>query len=168
MDWNAIGAIGQILGTTAVFATLGYLAVQLRYVRADAQRSVRQSRTEVMSQQMMTLATNERLAGIEARANAAMGATENAFVSALVAQTGLTQDEALSLYWLYTAQWQVRGQMIVHMNDFTPEERAVFDRVFRTYYRVLPASRLWYEIWKTTLPDSSAARYIDALIARPD
>lgn len=40
MDWNAIGAIGEILGATAVLITLGYLAVQIRQntqaVRASA------------------------------------------------------------------------------------------------------------------------------------
>ena len=30
MDWNAIGAIGEIIGALAVVATLGYLAAQIR------------------------------------------------------------------------------------------------------------------------------------------
>lgn len=30
MDWEAIGAIGEVLGAMAVVATLGYLAVQIR------------------------------------------------------------------------------------------------------------------------------------------
>jgi hypothetical protein len=40
MDWNALGAIGEIVGALAVFLTLGYLAVQIRQntkaVRASA------------------------------------------------------------------------------------------------------------------------------------
>jgi hypothetical protein len=40
MDWNALGAIGEIIGALAVFLTLGYLAVQIRQntkaVRASA------------------------------------------------------------------------------------------------------------------------------------
>jgi hypothetical protein len=40
MDWNAVGAIGEIIGALAVFLTLGYLAVQIRQntkaVRASA------------------------------------------------------------------------------------------------------------------------------------
>jgi hypothetical protein len=40
MDWNALGAIGDIVGALAVFLTLGYLAVQIRQntkaVRASA------------------------------------------------------------------------------------------------------------------------------------
>ena len=30
MDWNAIGAIGEILGAVGVIITLGYLASQIR------------------------------------------------------------------------------------------------------------------------------------------
>jgi len=29
MNWNAVGAIGQILGSLAVFVTIGFLAVQV-------------------------------------------------------------------------------------------------------------------------------------------
>jgi hypothetical protein len=40
MNWNALGAIGEIIGALAVFLTLGYLAVQIRQntkaVRASA------------------------------------------------------------------------------------------------------------------------------------
>ena len=30
MNWEAIGAIGEVLGAAAVVVTLGYLAVQIR------------------------------------------------------------------------------------------------------------------------------------------
>ncbi len=43
MDWNAIGAIGEILGAVAVVATLGYLAVQTRYNVAATQANTRQA-----------------------------------------------------------------------------------------------------------------------------
>lgn len=35
MNWDAIGAIGQMLGSVAVFVTIGDLAVQLRYAREE-------------------------------------------------------------------------------------------------------------------------------------
>ena len=38
MNWEAIGAIGEILGAVAVLATLVYLAVQVRYTRDAWQR----------------------------------------------------------------------------------------------------------------------------------
>ncbi len=36
MNWEAIGAIGEILGALAVVLTLGYLAVQVRHTRLAA------------------------------------------------------------------------------------------------------------------------------------
>ena len=37
MNWDAIGAIGEILGALAVFVSLLYLAIQIRYSNAQAQ-----------------------------------------------------------------------------------------------------------------------------------
>ncbi len=54
MDWNAIGAIGEILGAVAVVATLGYLAVQTRYSVAATQANTRQAMLE-SDQQFLTL-----------------------------------------------------------------------------------------------------------------
>jgi len=33
MNWDAVGAIGEVAGSVAVFVTLGYLAAQIRYTR---------------------------------------------------------------------------------------------------------------------------------------
>ena len=45
MDWNAVGALGEVLGAVAVVFTLGYLAKQVRQsnriTKADAFRSTR-------------------------------------------------------------------------------------------------------------------------------
>lgn len=39
MDWNAIGAVGEILGAGAVFLSLGYLAVQVKVASATTKQS---------------------------------------------------------------------------------------------------------------------------------
>jgi len=43
MDWDAIGAIGEILGALAVVATLGYLAVQIRQNTRSTTTSIYES-----------------------------------------------------------------------------------------------------------------------------
>ena len=35
MNWEAIGALGEIIGATAVFGTLLYLAIQIKQVRSE-------------------------------------------------------------------------------------------------------------------------------------
>jgi len=46
MNWEAIAAIGQMLGSIAVFVTLAYLGVQIRHTSQDVPRSVNRSGTE--------------------------------------------------------------------------------------------------------------------------
>ena len=73
MNWDAIGAIGQMLGSIAVFITLGYLAVQVRQARTDLQRSISQARGEGIRSLLLTRATDERLSRMIAKADAAFG-----------------------------------------------------------------------------------------------
>ena len=47
MNWDAIGAIGEIIGAGAVVATLGYLAVQIRQNTKVARSATRQSIAEM-------------------------------------------------------------------------------------------------------------------------
>ena len=46
MDWDALGAIAELLGALAVFMTLVYLAVQLKQNNAFAQAQAMQARTD--------------------------------------------------------------------------------------------------------------------------
>jgi hypothetical protein len=39
MNWDAIAAVGQVLGSIAVLVTLGYLAVQVRHANYELQRA---------------------------------------------------------------------------------------------------------------------------------
>jgi hypothetical protein len=39
MTWDAIGAIGEVIGASAVVLTLGYLAIQLRQARSEYTRN---------------------------------------------------------------------------------------------------------------------------------
>lgn len=61
MDWNAIGAIGEILGAIAVVATLGHLAVQTRHGVAATQANTRQAILQSDQQLLMYLALNPEM-----------------------------------------------------------------------------------------------------------
>jgi hypothetical protein len=47
VDWEAIGALGEVLGATGVIVTLGYLAVQIRHNT----RALRAASIDSMTQQ---------------------------------------------------------------------------------------------------------------------
>jgi len=58
MNWDAVGAIGEIIGAAAVVATLGYLAIQMRQANLHAKSQVRQRMIE-QTQDELYVAVND-------------------------------------------------------------------------------------------------------------
>ncbi len=67
MNWEAIGAIGEILGATAVLVTLLYLAAQIRQNTKSATTATYESAMSAFTQSNMTVAGNPNLASIMVR-----------------------------------------------------------------------------------------------------
>ena len=165
MNWDAIGAVGQMLGSLAVFITLGYLAVQVRHARGEMQRSVMQSRADGLFELAMNRANNQQVRSSFARAHAGLGGPMNPFV-ATMERSGLTVEEAYGLHWDQLAAWYLRVQAISYVDQMTAAARSDLDRTARRQYGSLPVSRLWYETNKNAL-SSDAVRYIDNLLTQP-
>lgn len=69
MNWDAIGAIGEILAAVAVIATLIYLAIQIRQNSQAVQISALRDTTQQWNQWSEVLATSPQLADIVVRGN---------------------------------------------------------------------------------------------------
>ena len=69
INWDAIGAIGEIVGAIAVVATLTYLAIQIRTARADAASAVISSAMEGFSRWRANILQNFDIAEAIAKAN---------------------------------------------------------------------------------------------------
>lgn len=169
MSWEAVGAIGQMLGSIAVFITLGYLAVQVRHSRQETRRSINQIRAEGWCQIQLNRANNERFIGPFVRANAALtgGSSGHPFVVAMSDRLGsaIAPEETWVLYFDQYAAWLHQTQSIPHVDALTPGERAAFDAGMRSMYTRHPLGRFWYETVKSELnPD--AVRYVDNLLAQ--
>ena len=67
MNWEAIGAIGEIVGAFAVVATLGYLAVQIRQNTERERLTQEFASNQYFNELRMLVAGDEALADIEAR-----------------------------------------------------------------------------------------------------
>jgi len=165
MNWDAIGAIGQTLGSVAVLVTLGYLAIQQRDTRRDLRRSISQSRSEANRELFVTQATNERLSGILNRVDAELGVIP-ADTFALLKQKGMAAEEITAwVGWEY-ANWVARVQNILFIDELPDGERSQFHLSLRHFYGRPGRSRFWYESLRDSLnPD--AVRYIDNLLAQP-
>ena len=64
MNWDAIGAIGEVLGALGVIATLLYLAVQIRQNTRAVRASTHQGVTDSITGFTETLCSNDELARI--------------------------------------------------------------------------------------------------------
>ena len=69
MNWDEMGAIGQVLWSIAVFVTLGYLSIQVRHSRAEVRRSITQTRATSNREVAMYRASDEQMLDIFARAH---------------------------------------------------------------------------------------------------
>lgn len=69
MNWDAIGAVGEILGAIAVVATLIYLAKQIRQNSQAVQVAALRDTTEAWNRWSATMATSSELADIVSRGN---------------------------------------------------------------------------------------------------
>ena len=165
MNWEAIGAIGQMLGSITVLVTLIYLAGQLRESRRETRRLINQRRSDALIEFFMTEATDERLPALLAKARAGLGPPTR-FVTALMDRAGLSLEDALRLSYRESAWCTYRAQVIVNVDELTPGQRAEFDSGIRGYYLTFPLSALWYQHARVTGVDPDAVRYIDAVLAR--
>lgn len=64
MNWEAIGAIGELIGATGVIFSLVYLAVQIRNQIKENQIAVNNSLTQQWGELMQALAADQTLYGI--------------------------------------------------------------------------------------------------------
>ena len=170
MNWDAVGAVGQVLGSLAVCVTLGYLAEQVRHAQDQARRALSQARPEA-SRDFMALYTDERISKIHVKAQEALGVPlfptgpAGEFATSME-RAGLTRDEAVVMTYLHIIQWNYRIQVIPHLNELSASERWQFEAPMRAIYGRPGVGRVFYETYiKNHHPDT--VRYIDNLLAHP-
>jgi hypothetical protein len=61
MNWEAIGALSELVGATAVVVTIGYLAVQVRQQTHSVRSASYQASTDALNQINMAIATDAEL-----------------------------------------------------------------------------------------------------------
>ena len=166
MNWEAIAAIGQILGSLAVFVTLGYLAAQVRYTRLQLARAVVENRGNAIRESMTLVVTDEHLRKALKKANDALGLEPAPGERVLMERAGLDALEARQVGSYCFLVWQAGAQSIHHHSELADDERVWSDQRFRQTWGTPGIFRLWYESAKPGLR-SSSVRYVDNLLAQP-
>jgi hypothetical protein len=166
MSWEAIAAIGQVLGSIAVLISIAYLALQVRHARDAVGRSTQQTRTDLNVRLMMNRASDETLRRSIVKLQSALGATRHPFVDAAMKQAGLTEEEAFGLLFEQWAWWAARSQTTSNLDQLSAGERAETDRTARFIYGTNPLGRLWFQTQRGMLNPETVS-YVDNLLAQP-
>jgi hypothetical protein len=166
VNWEAIGAVGELLGSAAVFATLGYLAVQIRHARGEAKRALSQGRMEANRELLLLELGHENLAA-RIKAEAAFESPLPPVVATLVDQGELTLEEAWRGFLVEVARWNYRSHVIAHWADLPPSERTIFDGAVRVRM-ASPLSRLMYEEHFKPNAHPDVVAYLERTLQEPE
>jgi len=94
MDWEAIGAIGEVLGAAAVVITLIYLSVQVRHAKAATADQSRIYRATGVREIMLETCRDERLRMLQTEAWGL-----EPYYRAMADEEGISIEEATKLDW---------------------------------------------------------------------
>ena len=158
MNWDAVGAIGQILGAFAVVVTLGYLAVQVRVARSTAADANRLTRAVGVREAMLSVISSDVV--IETLV-AAYGA--ESYYQALGREFSLSVNAAaradcfnVHWFWLHWGHFS-------SSND--PEDLIELSHHIRTFY-VTPVVRYSWENspFARAMLDRKFVAYVEGLL----
>ncbi len=162
MNWDAIGAISELLGSIAVFVTLGYLAIQIRQARSETRRALSQGRMEA-NRALLELHLDERHLAARLKAEAALGDAPLPIIGTLVERAGLTQEEAWRVFLVEVARWNYRIHVITHWNELSPSEQAIFDTAVRHRMSSDLAQLFWDQHFKRQA-HADVVRYLERVL----
>ena len=165
MNWEEIGAIGQVLGSVAVFVTIGYLAMQVSHTRQEAQRNLAKVSSDTAQEILLAQLMHPSLNATYSKAYARLSVTLSPVLRMLMERAGLTEEEARLVNTHQMAWWQHRAAVIPNVAAMPSEGRISFEKATRNYFGD-PLRRMWYEESKAGLHPESV-RYVDNLLAQP-
>ena len=136
MNWEAIGAVGEIAGALAVVATLVYLASQVRYAKTAANDSNRLERAAAVREMMLEYTRNDKL-----REDWVAAAGLEDYYNKYGKQFGLSPEEASRLdyshlYWFWTHWAQFASSK-------SNEDIAELEHLVKNFYAMAPVRYSW-------------------------
>ena len=133
MNWDAVGAVGEILGAIAVVLTLGYLARQVHFARETAADTNRLNRANGVTEMLLAGVTNSELLSSVAKSHA-----HTLYHKAYAEEFDLDPDEAGRSDWYHCYFfWLHWGQ---YSSSTTPQDLAEITNIVTGWYQI-PAVR---------------------------
>jgi len=153
VNWDAIGAIGEIVGAVAVVATLGYLAVQIRQSTRVARAEISQRMSEQVQNIDVAILSNPDAAELLDRVGSDVGQiqgpdfwrwtsfalaridhAENLFYQYRAGTLDSSRLDSLMvpIHYSFRAMPRLRGTWISIREYFDPEFRKYMDSVLES------------------------------------
>ncbi len=159
MNWDAIGAVGEILGAAAVVATLVYLAIQIRYAKDAAADVNRLSRAAGVRETIALTIGNPRLVNAWIKAQGSEPAYENltrSFGLETVEDGFDVEQLCQSWWWLHWGQWA---------SMTTERDIDELRHLISEFYSRPPMSVAWENSQNVVLLEPAFRAFVDAAIA---
>lgn len=136
MNWEAVGAIGEIVGAIAVVATLYYLALQIRENTARTRQVEANTNFQQVSPARLALAQSEQLAKVLAKGLEDL---------ALLEPSEQIQFDALmsERFWITWYTWQRKQQGLIRKSMWDELKQASTIQMLLT-----PGGAAWFETAK--------------------
>ena len=151
MNWDAIGAVGEVVGAMAVVATLGYVAVQVRQSKRTARAQMVQEATDQLNQINLLIASDPTWAEIMALGGSDSLESFSVEQRTRYAFLELSVGRALETLYFHHLNGDVEPR------NWEPQENAL---------KALAASPVWQQWWSEQ-PfkfSSEFASFVDGLI----
>ena len=161
MNWEAVGAVAEVLGSLTVISTLFYLALQVRHARDQIRTSVRENRNATLHALHLAVVQTPELTRV-------IGKTLGGWAPAIESEerfyeaAGFTREEQVIWVSYMRAYWSYVREAVGSIPDLTPSQRQEVDREITAIYTVGPG-KLYFESMSAL--DSPALKYVRELIA---
>ena len=140
MNWDAIGAVGEIIGALAVVLSVVYLAVQIRRQTDQARLAATREIAIAWNTALIPLIENQELADL--------------FLKAGPSYDALPNHERLRVSGIYMQMMRLLEQQYLHVRKGNIDP-TFFESADRTYLELLvtPGSQEWWKQHRTQYSD---------------
>jgi hypothetical protein len=160
MNWEAIGAIGEILGALVVVITLVYLASQVRHAKDASADTNRLERSKGVRDMLMASTLNSDLSKAMAK-----GLKAQDYYTEIAPKLDLSVEEAAQFDWAMAYYfWLHWGQYASTTKESDIQELEKLVAAFYTH----PSVRLCWEKgpWVKPLLEDSFVNFVDEILTR--
>ena len=164
MNWDAIGALGELISAFAVLATLVYLSVQVRQAKNSIRDNARTARFQADMDLLLHMSGNNYFNSAAGKLWSSKASPDfRAFEYALTTKYKLSEEEAISFNtWCFA--W-LKFQEHCFLQPLSKEDRLMHDSQISGWFQLPALIEFWTEENKTFLDDRFIS-HVEGLLKR--